>query len=83
MRRIPGRCFSGLSATVFLVLTVLASAPTPVAGQERDYLVGEEEEALEIEDVFVDDEDYVTEEDDAPEVSEPELDEVGEEKESE
>jgi len=40
-------------------------------------------EALAIKDVFVDDEDYVTEEDDAPEVSEPELDEVEEDKESE
>ena len=40
-------------------------------------------EALAIKDVFVDDEDYVTEEDDAPEVSEPELGEVEEEKESE
>jgi len=40
-------------------------------------------EALEVKDVFVDDQDYVTEEDDAPEVSEPELGEVEEEKESE
>jgi N utilization substance protein A len=51
--------------------------------EETEGKPSDQTEALAIKDVFVDDEDYVTEEDEAPEVSEPELDEVEEDKESE